>query len=84
MARTRALYAPPNALSLSPMRLRRRVLGHRKSQQLSALMAKDETYEESPKGNRWNDKQVNGCYNFPMIAKERFLALQRPALLGTM
>ena len=72
MARTRALYAPPNALSLSPMRLRRRVLGHRKSQQPSALMAKDETYEESPKGNRWNDKQVNGCYNFPMIAKERF------------
>jgi len=60
--------------------LRRRVLGHRKSQQPSALMAKDETYEDPPKGNRWNDKQVNGCYIFPMIAKERFPALQRPAL----
>ena len=29
-----------------------------------------------PKGNRWNDKQVNGCYLFPMIAEERFPALQ--------
>jgi hypothetical protein len=24
------------------------------------LMAKDETYEEPPKGNRRDDKQVNG------------------------
>src|SRR5262245_5624898 len=43
-------------------------------------MAKDETYEEPPKGNRWNDKQVNGCYIFPMIAKERFPGLERPSI----
>ena len=60
--------------------LRRRVLGHRKSQQLPPLMAKDEAYEEPPKGNRRNDKQVNGCNLPPMIAKERLPALQRPAL----
>jgi hypothetical protein len=82
MARTRALYAPPNALSLSRMRYLGAVsqgndsviwrashsaVGYSvsKSQQPSALMAKDETYEEPPKGNRWNDKQVNGCYLFP-------------------
>jgi len=43
-------------------------------------MAKDETYEQPPKGNRPDDKQIKGCYLFPMIAKERFPALQRPTL----
>src|SRR5262245_24079272 len=79
----------PNAPSLSRMRYLGAVCqgnasviwrAHRKSKQPSALMAKDETYEEAPKGNPWNDKQVNGSYIFPMIAKERFPALQRPAL----
>jgi hypothetical protein len=39
---------------------RRRVLGHRKSQQLPPSMAKNETYEEPPKGNRRYDKEING------------------------
>src|ERR1700756_4417362 len=50
--------------------LRRRVLSHQKSQQLPPLMAKDETYEEPPKGNRRNDKEINRCNLLPMIAKE--------------
>jgi hypothetical protein len=56
------------------------VLGHRKSQQLPPLMAKDKAYEEPPKGNRRDDKQINGCNLLPVIAKERLPALQRPAL----
>jgi hypothetical protein len=60
--------------------LRRRVLGHRKSQQLPPLMAKNETYEESPKGNRRDDKQINRCNLPPMIAKETLPSLQWPAL----
>jgi hypothetical protein len=59
--------------------LRRRVTGHRKSQQLPPLMAKDETYEEPPKGNRRNDKEINRCSLLPMIAKETLPALQWPA-----
>src|SRR5262245_55553824 len=43
-------------------------------------MAKDEAYEEPPKGNRRDDKQINGCNLLPVIAKERLPALQRPAL----
>src|SRR5262245_49741106 len=38
--------------------LPRRVLGHRKSQQLPPLMAKDETYKEPPKGNRRDEDWV--------------------------
>ena len=50
--------------------LRRWVLGHRKSQQLPPSMAKNEKYEEPPKGNRRNDEEIDRC-NFPhMIAKE--------------
>jgi len=43
-------------------------------------MAKDETYEEPPKGNRRNDKEINRCNLLPMIAKETLPALQWPAL----
>jgi hypothetical protein len=60
--------------------LRRRVLSHRKSQQPPPSMAKNETYEEPPNGNRRDDKQINGCNLLPMIAKETLPALQRPAL----
>src|SRR5436309_3106063 len=42
-------------------------------------MAKDEAYEEPPKGNRRNDKQINRCNLLPMIAKETLPALQWPA-----
>jgi len=35
------------------------VLGHRKTQQLPPLMAKNETYEEPLEGNRRNDKQID-------------------------
>jgi hypothetical protein len=56
------------------------VLGHRKSQQLPPSMAKDETYEEPPKGNRRNDKEINRCNLLPMIAKESLPHLQWPAL----
>src|SRR5262245_57018139 len=43
-------------------------------------MVKDETYEEPPKGNRRNDKEINRCNLLPMIAKETLPALQWPAL----